>query len=103
MARRNRFALPCQNEAELAQLYQFRDFEHFLNLWMMTTPAIQTETDFRQVVVSYGEQAASQGAVYIEGIFTPAERVSGGASWDLKSSRDSAMGLLKPTSGSAST
>ena len=82
MARRNRFALPCQNEAELAQLYQFRDFEHFLNLWMMTTPAIQTETDFRQVVVSYGEQAASQGAVYIEGIFTPAERVSGGASWD---------------------
>ena len=49
---------------------------------MMTTPAIQTETDFRQVVVSYGEQAASQGAVYIEGIFTPAERVSGGASWD---------------------
>jgi aminodeoxyfutalosine deaminase len=82
MARRNGFALPSPNEAELAELYRFRDFEHFLDLWMMTTPAIQTETDFRQVVVSYGEQAASEGAVYIEGIFTPAERVSGGASWD---------------------
>ena len=29
MARRNRFALPSRNETELAQLYQFRDFEHF--------------------------------------------------------------------------
>jgi aminodeoxyfutalosine deaminase len=34
------------------------------------------------VVVAYGEAAAAQGAVYIEGIFTPVERVSGGASWD---------------------
>jgi aminodeoxyfutalosine deaminase len=82
MARRNGFALPSRNEAELAQLYQFRDFDQFLHLWMITTAAIQTETDFRQVVVSYGEEAAAQGAVYIEGIFTPAERVSGGASWD---------------------
>ena len=49
---------------------------------MMTTSAIRTERDFRQVVVSYAQEAASHGAVYIEGIFTPAERVSGGASWD---------------------
>ena len=42
----------------------------------------QTEVDFRQVVVSYAEEAAAHGAVYIEGIFTPAERISGGASWD---------------------
>ena len=48
----------------------------------MTTSVIRTERDFRHVVVSYAEEAASHGAVYIEGIFTPAERVSGGASWD---------------------
>jgi aminodeoxyfutalosine deaminase len=48
----------------------------------MTTHVIRTETDFRQVVVSYAEEAAAHGAVYIEGIFTPAERVLGGASWD---------------------
>ena len=82
MAQRNEFALPARNEAELAELYRYKDFEHFLNLWMITTPAIQTEADFRQVVASYGDVAASHGAVYIEGIFTPAERVSGGASWD---------------------
>lgn len=82
MAQRNGYALPAENATELARLYQYRDFEHFLELWMMTTPAIQTEADFRRVVVSYAEEAARQGAVYIEGIFTPAERVSGGASWD---------------------
>ena len=82
MAKRNGYALPATTEAELTELHKFRDFNHFLELWMLTTPAIQTERDFRQVVVGYAEEAASHGAVYIEGIFTPAERVEGGASWD---------------------
>lgn len=82
MASRNGYALPADDEDELAELYRFRDFEHFLDLWMLTTPAIQRYRDFRQVVVAYAKEAASHGAVYIEGIFTPAERVSGGASWD---------------------
>jgi aminodeoxyfutalosine deaminase len=82
MASRNGYVLPAENECELAELYRFRDFEHFLELWMMTTPAIQRYRDFRRVVVAYAQAAASHGAVYIEGIFTPAERISGGASWD---------------------
>jgi aminodeoxyfutalosine deaminase len=82
IAARNGVALPVDDEVELAALYHFTDFDHFIELWMMTTHAIQTEADFRQVVVSYAEEAAAYGAVYVEGIFTPAERVSGGASWD---------------------
>ena len=82
MARRNRHPLPVSSEAELADLYRFRDFQHFLELWLLVTPVIQTERDFRQVVVGYAREAASHGAVYVEGIFTPAERIGGGASWD---------------------
>jgi len=82
MANRNGVGLPAADAGELAEIYRFRDFEHFLELWSMTTVAIQTDRDFRQVVTDYAEQAASHGAVYIEGIFTPAERVSAGASWD---------------------
>jgi len=82
IADRNGVELPARDVDALAQLYRFRDFDHFIELWMMTTHAIQTEVDFRQVVVSYAEEAAAHGAVYIEGIFTPAERISGGASWD---------------------
>jgi aminodeoxyfutalosine deaminase len=82
IAARNRVALPVDNVDELARLYTFTDFDHFIELWVMTTHVIRTEADFRQVVVSYAEEATSHGAVYIEGVFTPAERVSGGASWD---------------------
>jgi aminodeoxyfutalosine deaminase len=82
MANRNGYALPARTEAELAELYSFKDFEHFLALWMSVTPAIQRYQDFRQIVLSYAEEAATHGAVYIEGIFTPVERISGGASWD---------------------
>jgi aminodeoxyfutalosine deaminase len=82
IANRNGFVLPVRTEDALIELYRYKDFQHFLDLWLLTTPALQTEADFRQVVVSYGKEAAAQGAVYIEGIFTPVERISGGASWD---------------------
>jgi len=82
IADRNGLDLPAQDVDALTELYRFRDFDHFIELWMMTTHVIRTGADFRQVVVSYAQEAAAHGAVYIEGIFTPAERVLGGASWD---------------------
>ena len=82
IARRNDFPLPASDEASLKEFYRFRDFDHFIELWITTTPAIQTEEDFRDVVVAYAREAAGHGAVYLEGIFTPAERIAGGASWD---------------------
>ena len=33
-------------------------------------------------MVDYAEEAASQGAVYLEAIFSPAERISRGVTWD---------------------
>lgn len=82
IADRNGLTLPARDVDELSELYRFRDFDHFIELWMLTTHVIRTEIDFRQVVVSYAREAGAHGAVYIEGIFTPAERVVGGASWD---------------------
>jgi aminodeoxyfutalosine deaminase len=82
IARRNHVELPADTVDDLAALYTFTDFNHFIELWVMTTHVIQNEVDFRQVVTSYAAEAVAHGAVYIEGIFTPAERISGGASWD---------------------
>jgi aminodeoxyfutalosine deaminase len=82
IATRNGVALPADTVDALEQLYAFRDFEHFIEMWIMTTHAIRTEADFREIVVTYAREAASHGAVYVEGIFTPAERVMGGLSWD---------------------
>jgi aminodeoxyfutalosine deaminase len=82
IAKRNGVSLPADSVEGLAALYEFRDFAHFLEVWLLTTGALRTEQDFRQVVVDYAAEAASYGAVYIEGIFSPAEPVSRGTDWD---------------------
>src|SRR5258708_23401683 len=81
-ARRNGVALPADSVEELARIYEFRDFRHFLDVWWMTTGALLTESDFRQVVVDYAAEAASHGAVYLEGIFSPSEPASRGVSYE---------------------
>ena len=82
IARRNDYPLPAETEEGLAELYDFRDFAHFIEVWILTTNAMQRYEDFRQVVVDYAAEAAEHGAVYLEGIFSPAERVRRGVGWD---------------------
>jgi aminodeoxyfutalosine deaminase len=82
IARRNDYPLPADTVEGLAALYEFRDFVHFIEVWVLTTNSLQTEADFRQVVVDYAAEAAAHGAIYVEGIFSPAERVRRGVSWD---------------------
>lgn len=82
IAKRNGAELPATTEEDLAKLYRFRDFAHFIEIWIMTTQALRSERDFREIVVDYAEDAVSHGAVYVEGIFSPAERVKYGVSWD---------------------
>lgn len=81
IARRNDYALPASTVEGLRELYRFRDFRHFIEVWVLTTNALRTEADFRQIVVDYAAEAAAHGAVYLEGIFSPAERVRRGCGW----------------------
>ena len=82
IARRNDYALPADTEDGVAALYDFRDFAHFIEVWILTTNALQTAEDFRQVLVDYAGEAASHGAVYLEGIFSPADRARRGVRWE---------------------
>jgi aminodeoxyfutalosine deaminase len=82
IARRNGFELPANTVEGLRDLYRFRDFDHFIEVWILTTNALRTEDDFRRIVVDYAEEAARHGAVYIEGIFSPIERTWRGVRWE---------------------
>src|ERR671935_115284 len=82
LARKNGSELPGQTEAELADLYRFRDFDHFIEVWILTTNALRDADDFRRITVEYAGEAASHGAVYVEGIFSPIERTWRGVDWD---------------------
>src|SRR5438445_9351551 len=49
IAKRNDYALPD----DLESLYVFRDFAHFIEVWILTTNALRTAEDFRQMVPEY--------------------------------------------------
>jgi aminodeoxyfutalosine deaminase len=83
IAQRNDAPLPADTVEGVRALYEFRDFRHFIEVWKMTTNCLRTADDFRQVAVDYAEEAAGFGAVYLEAIFSPPERVLlGGLDWD---------------------
>ncbi|MGC9666945.1 adenosine deaminase [Planosporangium sp. 12N6] len=82
IARRNDLPLPVGTVEELTALYEFTDFAHFVDVWVLTTNCLRTADDFRQIVVDYAAEAASFGAVYLEAIFSPSERVQRGLAWD---------------------
>jgi aminodeoxyfutalosine deaminase len=82
IARKNDFSLPATTVEGIRDLYRYRDFNHFIEVWILTTNALQQEDDFRRVVVDYAAEAARHGAVYVEGIFSPVERTWRGVPWD---------------------
>jgi aminodeoxyfutalosine deaminase len=70
IAARNGYALPVETAEEVEALYEYRDFAHFIEVFMLTSGALEREEDFRQIVVEYAEGAVGHGAVYLEAIFS---------------------------------
>ncbi|MGH3263051.1 MAG: adenosine deaminase, partial [Trebonia sp.] len=79
---RNDLPLPVDTVEGLNQLYEFTDFAHFVQVWILTTNVMRTADDFRRIVVDYAAEAAAHNAVYLEAIFSPIERVMRGVRWD---------------------
>jgi aminodeoxyfutalosine deaminase len=80
--RRNGVELPVDTVEDLRALYRFRDFEHFLETWLLVTSTLRAADDFRAVVTDYAEEAKAQGAVFIEGAFSPTRQVRRGIPWE---------------------
>ena len=74
-ARRNGVTLPFDSTEQLAAYMRFRDFDHFIEAWMATTTVLRTARDYRELVLEYARRAQEQGAVYVEGIFSPTDRL----------------------------
>lgn len=81
-ADRNGCTLPVRDERELREFMAFRDFDHFIEAWFATTTVLRTERDYRDLVVDYARRAASHGAVYVEGIFSPTDKLPLGVGLD---------------------
>jgi len=81
VARHNGIRLPADTVDGLASLYRFTSLSDFITTWITTTNCLRTADDFRRITVDYIGQVAEQGAVYVEAIFSPAERAQRGVDW----------------------
>lgn len=66
MARRNDVALPAASLEEWKRWYAFRDFAHFIEVYLAASRAMRTARDFRDMVVAFHAYQASQNIVYSE-------------------------------------
>ena len=79
-ARRNGCSLPFDSVEALREYMRFRDFDHFIEAWLATTTVLRPAADYRELVLDYARRAQAHGAVYVEAIFSPTERLPLGVS-----------------------
>src|SRR3989442_1258945 len=83
LARRNDQPLPAASVADLRALYRFSDFANFIKIWLLVTSVLRTADDFRRILVDYAGKAKAEGAVYIEGIFSPTQQFRRGIPYEV--------------------
>lgn len=75
LARKNDIALPARDQREVTDYFQFRDFSHFLDVYMAVCECLRSPGDFARIVEELGEQAAAQNIRYLEVHFNPESHV----------------------------
>jgi len=71
LARRHRIELPVDSEEGLRQFYKFRDFPHFIEVWVAVNQCLRGGEDFELVTLELAEEADRQNIRYLEVTFTP--------------------------------
>lgn len=71
LAKRHSVDLPADNEEELRNWYRFRDFHHFIEVYVAITKCLRTVDDFELIVYEFGADMARQNIRYAEVTFSP--------------------------------
>ena len=75
LARRNDVQLPAHDIESLRDFYRFRDFEHFLEVYITVTSCLRTPEDYYLIAYEFGADCARQHIRYAEVTFTIASNV----------------------------
>ena len=70
LAQRNGIQLPAQDVAGLRDFYRFRDFAHFIQVYITITGCLRTPDDYRLIAYEFGGYCARQNVRYAEVTFT---------------------------------
>lgn len=71
LAQRHRVDLPADTEEGLRNWYRFRDFHHFIEVYVAITKCLRTVEDFELIVNEFGADMARQNIRYAEVTFSP--------------------------------
>ena len=71
LANRHHIALPADNLKSLHEWYTFRDFSHFLEIYMAIAGCLRTAEDIELIAREFLAGQAAQNIVYSEVTFTP--------------------------------
>ncbi|GAP12734.1 adenosine deaminase [Longilinea arvoryzae] len=66
MAARNRVELPVATVAEWKAFYEFKDFDHFIQVYRLSVGCMQSPRDFTEMVVDFMGRQARQNIRYSE-------------------------------------
>jgi aminodeoxyfutalosine deaminase len=71
LALRHGLDLPVHDDAALAAFYSFRDFAHFVDVYVAACSCLCSADDFARVAYELGAEAARQNCRYVEAHFNP--------------------------------
>jgi len=71
LAKRHRVDLPADTVEGLRDWYRFRDFHHFIEVYVAITKCLRTVEDFELIVYEFGADMARQNIRYAEVTFSP--------------------------------
>jgi adenosine deaminase len=70
LAERNGIDLPVQGIDGLRDFYRFRDFAHFIEVYVTITRCLKTPDDYRLIAYEFGANCARQNVRYAETTFS---------------------------------
>jgi aminodeoxyfutalosine deaminase len=74
-------ALPVSDISELQTWYTFRDFDHFVEIFVTICHCLRTADDFARVTYEYGQSMAHQNIQYAEVTWTPYAHIGSKVAW----------------------
>jgi len=78
LARRHRVALPADDEAGLRRWFRFRDFDHFVEIYLAISGCLRGAEDFHRLVLDVLAEQGRQNVVWTEAHFTVSTHLAAG-------------------------
>ena len=71
LAQRNNIDLPVQTVEEMQQWFNYRNFDHFIEIYFAITRCLKTAADYELITYEFGAAMARQHIRYAEVTFSP--------------------------------